>query len=372
MSLALRPSNTTVGALDALLRSPLGRALTAPHGPDRYLELLDPLRVRGELRARIAARRTETGDCATLTLAPGRRWPAVEPGQHVQVGVSVDGVRCTRCFSVSSAGERTDGCLEITVKAHEGGHVSQHLVHRAAVGEVVTLSAPAGEFVLPEPRPQRLLLISGGSGITPVMAMLRALCAEGHAGEVVFLHYARGYRDLIFGDELDALARAHPNLRLVRSVTGETPRPGDAAGHFRGEHLAGLTAPLADYAAFACGPAPLIEAVQGHWHDAGAAGRLAVEHFQPPRRAAADEGGRVTFAASGVAADDTGASLLETAEAAGLTPDYGCRMGICHTCTCRKTEGTVRNLVTGRLSGAGAEDIQPCVSAPVGDVTLAL
>ena len=78
------------------------------------------------------------------------------------------------------------------------------------------------------------------------------------------------------------------------------------------------------------------------------------------------------FEDSGVGVDDDGRPLLEQAEAAGLTPESGCRMGICHTCTRRKTRGAVRNLITGAVSGVDAEDVQICVSVPVGDVDIAL
>jgi ferredoxin len=83
-------------------------------------------------------------------------------------------------------------------------------------------------------------------------------------------------------------------------------------------------------------------------------------------------GGTVTFADSGVDVTDDGRSLLEQAEAAGLSPESGCRMGICHTCTRRKTSGAVKNLITGAVSTADEEDVQICVSVPVGDVGLAL
>ena len=83
-------------------------------------------------------------------------------------------------------------------------------------------------------------------------------------------------------------------------------------------------------------------------------------------------GGRISFTDSGVEVTDDGRPLLEQAEAAGLTPESGCRMGICHSCTRRKTSGAVRNLITGAVSSAEEEDVQICVSAPVGDVEIAL
>lgn len=355
-----------------LLRSRLTRALAFPHDVDRYLELVDPLWAHGEIRARLLARDVETDDCVTLTLAPNGRWPGIAAGQHVQVGVEIDGLRHTRCFTVSSSAHRADGCITLTVKAQPDGRVSRHLVDAAQPGSVVTLSAPAGQFVLPDERPRRLLLITGGSGITPAMAMLRTLIDEGHDGEVVFIHYARRYDDLIFGEELAGAAARYPWLRLVRVITGEAPRGDDLGDRFSAEQLAEVLPHWRDYAAYACGPAPLIEAVQTHWREQAPAQTLHVEFFQPPRSTGPASGGRVAFAGSDLAVTDNGASLLEQAEAAGLKPEYGCRMGICHSCTCRKTTGRVKNIISGRESGDGDEEIQPCVSVPVGDVTLML
>ncbi len=106
----------------------------------------------------------------------------------------------------------------------------------------------------------------------------------------------------------------------------------------------------------------------------GAESRLRVEHFVPPAPTASADagGGTLTFARSGRTATGDGRSLLEQAEAAGLRPEHGCRMGICHTCTCRKTAGSVLDLRSGAVLGDDEPDVRICVSAPVGDVTLDL
>ena len=121
-------------------------------------------------------------------------------------------------------------------------------------------------------------------------------------------------------------------------------------------------------AVYVCGPPALADAVRAH-HPAAQS-----ESFVPPVFAlpAESSGGRVLFADTGVTVDDDGRPLLAQAEAAGLTPESGCRMGICHSCTRRKTRGAVKNLTTGAVSTADDEDVQICVSVPVGDVELAL
>ncbi|HEU4360120.1 MAG TPA: 2Fe-2S iron-sulfur cluster-binding protein, partial [Mycobacterium sp.] len=144
------------------------------------------------------------------------------------------------------------------------------------------------------------------------------------------------------------------------------PENGDLRGHFDAEHLA--AAMPSPEAVYVCGPPALVTAVREHCEYVNA------ESFVPPVFAVSADGagGRVTFADSGVAATDDGRPLLEQAESAGLQPAFGCRMGICHSCTCRKTRGAVRNLVSGAVSTAEDEDIQICVSVPVGDVELGL
>jgi ferredoxin len=140
----------------------------------------------------------------------------------------------------------------------------------------------------------------------------------------------------------------------------------DLDGRFGPEHLA--AAMPKPEAVYVCGPPALVEAVREH------CANVSSESFVPPvfNVAAETSGGRVSFADSEVDVTDDGRPLLEQAEAAGLTPESGCRMGICHSCTRRKTRGAVRNLITGAVSSAEEEDVQICVSVPVGDVDLAL
>ena len=238
---------------------------------------------------------------------------------------------------------------------------------------VVGLSAADGDFVLPADRPERLLLISGGSGITPVMSMLRTLCDEGHAGAVTFLHYAPTRDDVAYRRELSEIASRHPNVRVAHAYTreagGDALRPPQPRAPARGR----ARTPAARRA-YVCGPPGLIESARRIWAEDGIEQLLHVESFLPPSLALPSDRaeGSVSFARTGELVPNSGRSLLEQAEQAGLSPQFGCRMGICHTCTCRKTAGSVRNLVSGEVSSADDEDIQICVSVPVGDVELDL
>lgn len=344
---------------ERVLGSGLVDLLTGPHGVDRYTEQLDPTWTLGEARAKVVDVHRTTPRSVTLTLRPNAAFDApIQAGQYVNVTVDVDGRRHTRCYSPANA--EGSPFLELTIGRHDGGLVSSHLYEHARPGMVLGLAGVGGDFVLPTPRPRRILFVSGGSGITPVMAMLRTLVAEGHTGELAFVHYARNPAEACYRDELTAM----PRVRVLRGYTRSGD--GDLRGRFGAEHLA-ATMPSPD-AVFVCGPPALVAAVREHCDN------VYTESFVAPTLEVPAEpsSGRVTFADSGIEVVDDGRPLLEQAEAAGLTPESGCRMGICHTCTRRKTCGVVRNLTTGAVSTAPDEDVQICVSVPVGDVDIAL
>ena len=346
-------------------------AVATPHGVDSYLEQLDPLLVKGECRAEVVGVERGTEESVTLTLGPNRAWQGFRAGQFVNVTVEIDGVRHQRCYSPACV-EGRGAAIEITAKRHPEGLVSNFLVDHGEPGMVVGLSAGEGDFRLPSPRPESVLLIGGGSGITPLMAILRTLFAEGYAGSIALLYYAPDADRCIYRDELERLAAVHPNFQLLRSYT-RAQGAGELDGHFSPLHLPQSNPGFTQAETFACGPPALLDAVRGTWAN-GIEHRLHVESFAPPTFSpAGDPGeGQVRFADSGIEVANSGASLLEQAEAAGLRPDYGCRMGICHTCTCRKRAGTHKNLVTGEVSSAPGEEIQLCVSAALGDLTVEL
>lgn len=346
---------------ERVLRSPLVDLLTGPHGVDRYTELVDPTWTLGEARATVVAVRRQTPRSVTLTLEPNRVFTGFRAGQHLNLTVEIDGRRRTRCYSPASAeGARR---IELTVGRHDGGVVSTYLCDHAHPGMVVGLDSVGGDFTLPAERPRRILFVSGGSGITPVLSMARTLCAEGFTGDVAFVHYARNAAEAVYRAELAALR----GVRVLRGYTRDTAGT-DLHGRFCAEHLAAALPGADADAVFVCGPAELVAAVREVRPDALS------ESFVPPtfELPAEASGGRLTFAESGVEVTDDGRPMLEQAEAAGLTPDSGCRMGICHSCTRRKTRGAVRNLITGAVSGPDEEDVQICVTAPVGDVDISL
>jgi ferredoxin-NADP reductase len=331
---------------------------TTPLLPADYLDLLDPLRSGADLRGRIEAVHRETRDAATLVIRPGRGWKGHTPGQYIRIGIDVDGVRQWRAYSLTSHLGRTDGCMSITVKAIPDGKVSNHLVHRTKPGTIVQLDQAAGEFVLSSEPPAKALFVTAGSGITPVMGILRN---HDDLTDVVVVHSAPTADDVVFGAELRRLA-ADGRIRLIEQHT-------DVDGMLDAGAVADLVPDLHERATWACGPVGMLEALEVHWETAGIADRLYTERFRPTVLVTG-EGGTVSFARSGTALDADGATpILDAAEAAGVLMPSGCRMGICFGCVLPLREGAVRDLRNGEITTAAPGDgvlIQTCVSAAAG------
>lgn len=346
------------------------KVLSTPHHPDRYLELADPVLATASLRGRITyVDRTVDG---SVTLAVALPRPIdVAAGRHVRLAVTIDGVRHVRAYSPAVQPNSRGRVLVFTVGVHPGGLVSGHLHSHARVGDIVELDGVGGDFVLPSPPPGRLLFLSGGSGITPVLAMATALADCGHTGAVTFVHYARTAAHVPRRAELDALA-ARPNVEVVLAYTRESG--GHLCGRFERGHLEAVAPWFARTDTYACGPGGMIEQVHALYAQVGASDLLRTESFTPPAYPTdpGDASGEVSFLGSGERVANTGAPLLVQAEAAGLAPEHGCRMGICHTCTAIRVSGTTRDVRTGELGSEPGERIRICVSAPVGDVAVDL
>ncbi|TWH01867.1 ferredoxin-NADP reductase [Nocardioides sp. J9] len=370
---------TPAGPVGRLLRSRLVAALTTPHGVDRYLERFNPMWAAHEVRARVVSVHRETAGrdtapVATITLEPTSTWRGHRAGQHVLVGVELPGSarRLTRAFSISSAASVPGEQITLTVRANDDGQVSKYLVREAQPGTIVHLSQAQGEFTLDEspatPTSNHLLFITGGSGITPAMSMVRTLLRDGYDGKagrkVTFLHYARSPEDQIFADELAAIAEADNDVTVHL-------RHGDQV--FNELELRRLVPDFRHTDTWLCGPAGLVDLVRDAYTgpDGELSPRLRMEFFKPAVARAAQPGeaveGEVSFTRSGTTVAADGASLLEQAEAAGLSPEYGCRMGICFTCTRTKTSGTTRNVLTGEESSLPDEEIRICVTSAAGD-----
>lgn len=342
----------------------LAHRITTPLLPDDYTRLANPLWSARELRGRILDVRRETSDSATLTIKPGWGFGFdYEPGQYMGIGLLVDGRWRWRSYSLTSSPHRSARTVTITVKAMPEGFLSSHLVDGVQPGTIVRLAAPQGNFVLPDPAPPAVLFLTAGSGITPVMSMLRTLVRRDQITDVVHVHSAPTAEDVMFGAELEKLAAEHPGYRLQLRATRSEGRL----------DLSRLDAEVPDWRTrqtWACGPEAMLNSAEQAWSAAGIETRLHLERFAVSKAAPAGTGGTVTFAKSGkTTAADAATSLMDAGERLGVRMPFGCRMGICQSCVVTLTEGHVRDLRTGAEHEPGTR-VQTCVSAASGDCTL--
>lgn len=341
--------------------------LTTPLLPDDYLHLMNPLWSARDLRGRIVETRAETADAVTLVIEPGWGFDfRFRPGQYIGIGVPVDGRWHWRSYSLTCPPDWSESgrkrLISIAVKAMPEGFLSTHLVSGVPVGTIVRLAAPQGDFTLPEPVPSKALFVTAGSGITPVMSMLRTMDRRAGVTDVVHVHSARTDAEVMFGAELAELHTRHPGYVFHPHLTG-------SAGKFELELLDEVVPDWRERESWACGPAAMLSDVERHWGAAEVADRLHVERFDI-ERGAESEGGTVTFARSARTAEVDGAtSLLRAGEEAGVRMPSGCRMGICQTCVVTVTAGHTRDLRNGKESRSG-DKIQACVSAAAGDCIL--
>lgn len=369
-----RPALPGLRGLGVALRDrahQIASAAVTPLEPADVLDLFAPLRSGAPLRGRIAAVEPETADAATIVIKPGKDWAGHTPGQYVRIGIDVGGVRQWRAYSLTH-GPRADGHICVTVKAVPGGVVSNHLVHEARPGTLVHLEQAAGEFVLPSDlRSAKLLFVTAGSGITPVIGMLRNLFPVTDSGvlrlprsralDIVVVHVAPSEPDSIFIANLRELAAA--------GIITLVARYDDVHGRLDVDRLGELVPDLAERTTYACGPHGLLDALEAHHDRHGLA--LYTEQFRVST-IVPGEGGAVTFRDRVVeVGGDT--PILDAAEESGLIMPSGCRMGICMGCVLPMTEGAVRDLRSGDLTvavpgetPAGGVKIQTCISAPAG------
>ncbi|WFN92014.1 ferredoxin reductase [Gordonia sihwensis] len=347
-----------------LLRAAFAR-VTTPLLPDDYLHLANPLWSARELRGKVVSVTEETADSATIVIRPGWGFSFdYHPGQYIGIGVLVDGRWTWRSYSLTSEPEssRAQRTVSIAVKAMPEGFLSSHLVKGLAPGTVVRLAAPAGEFVLPDPLPEKILFATAGSGLTPIISMLRTMRRRAQRADVRLIHSVPTEDDLLFGDELRRMADEgliDLHLQFTRTDGKVTPA-----------QLRALCPDWAERATWACGPGGFLDMLSEQFDEAGIQENLHIERFALERGAHGAEGGVVTFGTPDRQIEVDGATtLLEAGEQAGVLMPFGCRMGICQSCVVMLDKGCVRDLRTG-VEHVEGERIQTCVSAAAGDCTL--
>lgn len=344
--------------------------LVDPAVYDFWAQKLNPTLSWDRCLARVEARHVEARDTVSLTLKPNGLFAGFTPGQHLNVTVEVNGIRLTRSYSPSDT-VRRDGRIRLTIKAIPGGKVSQHLVHHCKVGDVLELGAAYGEMTLPA-EPCAWLFVAAGSGITPIMSLLQTLLQKPLEQPVSLIYWARTRADLCFSELLNNLAGRDPLLKIHTVLTRESGRLAhEFDGRPREALFRNLVPDLERRRVYVCGPDGFVGSVTELL--AGKAARFMAESFSPaPLVTRAGAPVTVTLSKTNVSVQiPSGVPLLEALEAQGLKPAYGCRMGICNTCSCQKQSGTTTDTRNGATqSEPGA--VRLCINSATSDLTLEL
>ncbi len=317
--------------------------------------------------------RDETPDVRTFVLAPvsGQRLD-FRPGQFVNLEVPAAEPAIWRSFTIASSPAALGGALEITIKRQAPAGATEWLFDNLMPGRAVQIEGPFGRFHAgTEPHP--LLLVSAGSGATPMMSILRWLEDAGDRRPVCYVHCARTEADLLFRAEVERLAAKRPGMAVEWIVTSREGRPDKA-------RWARLADRLAHYDVFCCGPAGFMATLKEAQRAAGGSeARWHEESFEAaPIEAAATEddagaGHPIRFEPAGVEiACRAGETILQAGLRAGLPLKSSCRKGMCSTCRLSKLSGEVDMQQDGGLFDDEVEagDILACCSRPLGPVTL--
>lgn len=351
----------------------------------------------GELR--VARITEETHDVRTFRLVPtgGGALPFKHrPGQYLNLALELDGQRVNRSYTIASAPTQQE-YAEITVKKASDGWASRHLHEGLREGGSLKVSAPAGRFVFDGEGSDRALLLAGGVGITPLMAMVRTLADRSWRGRIDLLFSVKTQADIVFASELEDLTRRWPDLHLYVTLTREpdTSAWTGGRGPITRELLQRVVPDLHRIPIYLCGPEAMMAAMKTLLEDLGApAGNIHVEAFVSPPLAtrladgalapdAAEAGGpparaygavkTLQFASSSQITEVAdGQTLLEAAEELGVSIPFDCRAGICGQC---KTK-LLRGRVVMDAEDALTEDdrrkrlVLACQARPVGDVVI--
>jgi glycine betaine catabolism B len=323
----------------------------------------------------------QTHDSKTLRfLLPQGNGFHPRPGQFLTFNWVLDGKRIARSYSICSS-PLQKGYLEITVKRTEGGHVSTFLNERVNVGLTVEARGPSGQFCFDESQHQRVVMIAGGSGITPMMSMLRYIDDLGLTTDVTLLYFVRTPLDVIFANELPQLQESIQHFRhLIIPTRADSDWKGPS-GHLTRELLTRNLTHLHSSVFFLCGPAGLMESARNILHSLDVPNtRILQESFgaRPGSSLTASSintAATVVFARSGRScAVSEGRTVLETAEANGIPLPSGCRQGECGTCIVRTLGGVVRMDTEAGLRPDLKESgyVLACVGRPEGTVTVDL
>jgi len=286
-------------------------------------------------------------------------------GQYINLKLTIDGKRVNRSYTIASSPTRSAYC-EISVKRAANGYGSKHLHDTWKEGQLVQVSAPAGKFFFAGHESDRIVLIAGGIGITPMMSVVRSLTDRGWSGQMYLVFSVRTQSDIVFAHELMDLQERHKNLHVLVTLSNEPEGSWTGRrGQITKELLAEFVPDFKHGPVMLCGPDPMMTAMRGllvamgipdaEIHQEAFISTPPVEITPDMKEAeeALPDGviPSLSFQKSGVNAEQPAEqSILEVAEDAGVQIPFECRSGICGQCKTRLISGKVRMEVQDALT----------------------
>lgn len=333
---------------------------------DFWLSAINPLWSTQQALARITHLEHAASDSVTLTLKANRHVQGFLPGQHLNITVEVNGVRRTRSYSPAWLNSNT-GEFSITVKRVDAGIVSRWLSQHSCIGQVVEISPAFGDMTLDAAQPKATLMLAAGSGITPFLSLLRGHLAS-YPAPITLLYWAKHEHELCFVDELNALASTHAQFQVQYLLT-QADLP---AQRLNEQHLQAHLDQSNDSQIFACGPQGFVQsaAALAKQYDVPAV----TEAFYAPE-IVFDSNHRVAITlqrSQKTVMVPVGQSILSALEAEGINPAYGCRRGLCNTCSCTKLSGSTQHTQSQDSNHESPTSVRLCVNSASSDLTLDL
>lgn len=337
---------------------------------DFLLSEINPKFSMSAIKAKVVAVKEETNDTKTFVLSPNWLWKGFVAGQHIPVTVEIAGRRVTRFYSLSSGPK--EKYISITVKRQQGGLVSNYLNQKTQVGDILELGKPSGDFIMDIKAPKSLLLLAGGSGVTPIHSILKQLESNKYDGDVTLLYFVRTSEDIILKSSLESLEKNNSWL-TIHYIFSDEKKEGFEYGFLSDEIVSKLVKNQNERAVYVCGPGPMQQKALSMFVSNPIKSELFLLPSQILNKVKKEGTVEVTLSLSHKTLQLKGErSILEELEEQGIYPQSGCRMGICHTCVCKKTSGAVTDISNGELSELGEENIQLCVSRAENSLELEL
>lgn len=309
----------------------------------------------------------------SLILRPTQTWGLFKSGDHVALHAYKDGANITRYFTIASSPQhyKQTGLIELCIRTQTPTGMTQFMKDTFQAGMLVNLSKASGEFHLAGNTQNKTLMIAGGSGITPFRSMLQQLSLRSeYRANITLLYYARKEEDFLFKQEfINMHAQGILDVHFINT---------QSQGHFDEAHIKAYCPDASNRQVYICGPGSMIETSKDVLIQQEAKPeKIHYEYFGPAIDSAQPEHSKndvlvnFTSQTNNVIAPSN-KSLLQLAQESGLNPTYGCGIGVCHQCICKKQSGQVRNIKTGKLSDKGPEEIQLCISQPHSNLVLDL